>query len=276
MFKGFFKGFFEIRNEPTRWGRLLMGLSCIGLLALAWFLATRDWYGPEGAERLIDRYTLGSPEEVFGTFGVLWFDRAFLRNLLWSLLRLIEGFGLAVIVGVPLGILCGSFKRIEAFFMPLSVFGRNIPISTLLPVTLVLFGMGEKQKVFFYFIATVAFIMFDVARAISEVKDDYLDTAYTLGANRKQVLVKVMVPLAMPDIINSIRLLFGLAFGYVVLAEGINPEYGVGFLIDMTNKKGPREHVWLILILVTLVAYLMDRLFFLLQKRAFAYRYQRR
>ena len=99
------------------------------------------------------------------------------------------------------------------------MFGRNIPVAAADPAALLVFGIGEQQKVMFIFIACVAFIISDTARAIGDVGDRYVDTAYTLGASRWQTIMKVLVPLAMPTVFNSFRLLFGLAFGYIMLAE---------------------------------------------------------
>ena len=102
--------------------------------------------------------------------------------------------------------------------------GRNIPVAAVIPLTFSLFGIGELQKIMFIFIACVAFIVMDTATAIADVSDRYVDTAYTLGASRRQIVMKVLVPLAMPSIFNSLRLLFGLAFGYIMLAEVIQTE----------------------------------------------------
>lgn len=271
-FRAFFSGFFKIRNEPTIFGRALMSSCCIFAILVLWFIATRG----EAEQRMISPQVLGSPEEVFGSFRSLWFDQALLRNLFASLWRVVKGFALAGLVGVPVGILCGTFKRIDAFFAPISIFGRNIPIVTLVPITLMWFGIGEGQKVMFIFTACVAFVMFGAARSVSDVEQDYLDTAYTLGANRSQAITKVLIPLAMPDIFNSMRLLFGLAFGYIILAEMIDMNTGVGKLILVAQRRGPREHVYLILMFITLAAFLLDQLLLLFQRNLFPYRYGRR
>src|SRR5208282_5770999 len=102
------------------------------------------------------------------------------------------------------GVLCGCFPRVNAFFLPLTIFGRNIPIAALIPLTFGLFGIGELQKVMFIFIACVAFIISDTAQAVTEVGMPYVDTAYTLGASRWQVMLKVLVPLALPSVFNSL------------------------------------------------------------------------
>ncbi len=269
---GFFRGFFKIRNEPTMAGRAFMSALCLGAVGALWVYVTR---GATAAERIVSPTALGSPEEVFGSFKGLWFDRALTRNLLVSLWRVIQGFGLAVLVGVPIGILCGAFRRIDAFFAPISVFGRNVPVVALVPLALLWFGTGEAPKIGFLFIACVAFVLVDASRAVGDVASDYLDTAYTLGASRWQVLTKVVIPLALPDIFNSVRLLFGLAFGYIIVAEALDMDSGIGVLIMQSQRRGPREHVYLILLFITVVAYLLDRVLFFLQRRLFPYRYGR-
>jgi len=269
---GFFSGFFKIRDEPSWAGKAVMAFLFIAGIVAAWFYVTA---GDTPSQRLVPPTSLGSPAEVFGSFHSLWFDRALMRNLLASLLRVIEGFGLAALVGVPIGILCGAFYRIDAFFLPLSVFGRNVPIVALLPVVMLWFGTGEALKIGFLFIACVAFILFDSASTIRSVADDYLDTAYTLGASRLQILRKVLIPLAMPDIINSLRLLLGLAFGYIILAEMVDMDSGVGKLIMMSQRRGPKEHVYLVLLFITMVAWIMDRLIWTLQKYLFPYKFGR-
>jgi NitT/TauT family transport system permease protein len=172
--------------------------------------------------------------------------------------------------------LCGCFSRVHAFFTPLILFGRNIPVAALVGLTMVVFGIDDRQKVMFIFIASVAFIVADTARAVLDVGSQYVDTAYTLGAKRWQVILKVLVPLAMPSVFNSLRLLFGLAFGYIMLAELVRTgsEFGgIGNIINVSQHRGPREHIYLILLIIPAVALAIDRLLFWVQKELFPYRY---
>lgn len=270
--KGFFTGFFKIRNEPTVLGKLAMSLLCLAAVGGLWTAVTRGM--PEA--RVVSPSTLGSPEEVFGSFHALWFDRAFMRNLVTSIIRVFEGFGIALLVGLPVGILSGTFFRVEAFFGPISIFGRYVPIYALVPLAFLWFGGGEPTIIGFLFMACVAFVVFDTGQNIRAVANDYLDTAYTLGASRVQVLTKVLIPLAMPEIFNSMRLLFGLCFGYIIVVEALDMSGGgVGVLIMQSQRRGPREHVYLILLLITAAAFLIDRLLFTLQRALFPYRYGR-
>jgi ABC-type nitrate/sulfonate/bicarbonate transport system permease component len=130
--------------------------------------------------------------------------------------------------------------------------------------------------VLFIFIACVAFIVMDTARAIADVSSRYIDTACTLGAKRRQIVLKVLVPLAMPSIFNSLRLLFGLAFGYIMLAEVIQTQDvgGLGSIINFGQSRGGhRTYILLVLMLIPLVALAIDRVLFWVQRQLFPYQY---
>ena len=325
-----------IRDYPSRVECALAGLACVAIVLLVWHVLTVG----EPEQRIIDSYTLPSLGETARSFHSLWFDRALARSAFSSLERVLGGFLLAIAVGVPLGVAAGAFKRLYAFLKPLSIFGRNIPIAALIPLTLIWFGLGEAQKVMFIFLAAAPFIFFDSASAVDSVPDIYLDTAYTLGArftprrglawaglialayglvfglaylavaedpgtaeadaalrvawNRElakvagvgfvlgfllwfpivafQSVRKVLFALALPEIVNSLRLLFGLAFGYIMLAEVINAEHGLGAIIITSQRRGPREHIYLALIIIAVLAFVIDRGILAAQRRLFPYR----
>jgi NitT/TauT family transport system permease protein len=265
---------FEIRQPAPLWQTLAFSLLCLVACGGIWWFLTRG----EGDQRLVSYAVLPSPQETAAEFHSLWFDRGLTRNTLVSLKRVSLGFGLAALVGIPLGVLCGCFTRINAFFIPISLFGRNIPLAALVGLTYAFFGIGEEQKVMFIFIACVAFILSDTAGAIQDVSSQYVDTAYTLGANRWQVILKVLIPLAMPSVFNSLRLLFGLAFGYIMLAETIklgsaSESGGLGDIITTSMRRGPREHVFLVLLIIPVVALGMDRLLYWVQRELFPHRF---
>ena len=257
---------FKLRAEPTLAWRIGAGAASLLFIVGVWTLVT---WGKESEDRIVSKVILPSPVETISSFKELWFERELSRNLVASLLRVVEGFGLAAIVGVPLGVICGAWPRIHSFFMPVSVFGRNVPVSALVPLTLLWFGTDEFQKIMFIFIACVMFIVFDAAQAVAGVHERYVQTALTLGATRPQTFFKVLVPLALPEIFGSLRLLFGLAFGYIILAELINTEHGVGKLIITSQRIGPKEHIYLILVAITTAAYAIDRAFFCMLQRWF-------
>jgi ABC-type nitrate/sulfonate/bicarbonate transport system permease component len=319
-----------IRDAPSYGEGLLFGAGCIGFVLLVWWLLTVG----QGDARLVDAYTLPSPKETFASFPELW-KRELSRSIVISLVRVLGGFLLAASIGVPLGVVAGSYQRLNAFIKPLVIFGRSIPIAALIPLTMVWFGLGEFNKVMFIFLATLAFVIFDTVNTVNAVPDRFIDTAYTLGAHgsRKkgaclaaiagliygllimigwhlmrddtartlttelssakawlrfaagfvmgfalwfpiaghQVLRKVILPLALPDIVNSLRLIFGLAFGYIMLAEVINAKTGIGALIINSQRRGFQEHIYLCLFIITLLAWAIDRAIMLLQRQLFPY-----
>jgi ABC-type nitrate/sulfonate/bicarbonate transport system permease component len=269
---GRFGRLLPLRREIPVWLYILLGVLCVLTCFGLWWFVTRG----EPEERILPYSALPSPRETFESFPSLWFDRELTRNTLTTLKRLGMGFGLAVLIGVPVGVLCGCFSWANAFFLPLTIFGRNIPVAALIPLTLSLFGIGDFQKVMFIFIACVAFVITDTARAVADVGEQYVDTAYTLGASRWQIIMKVLVPLAMPSVFNSLRLLFGLAFGYIMLAEVIkfaDEAGGLGDIINISQRRGPREHIILVLLFIPLVALAIDRLLFWIQRELFPHRY---
>jgi NitT/TauT family transport system permease protein len=267
-------GLFTFRRPVSPIAAIMLGLLCIAMVVGLWWFLTR---GPH-EERIIGHNALPSPAETFSAEQLqdLWKQNKLAANLYVSLRRVVLGFALAAAIAVPLGVLCGCFPWINAFFAPVNVFGRNIPIAALIPLTFALFGIDEQQKIMFIFIAVVAFIMMDTAVAIADVNSRYIDTAYTLGASRWQIVMKVLVPLAMPRLFNSLRLLFGLAFGYIMLAELVTvggEAGGLGNIINVAQRRGHRETIVLVLIVIPAVALVIDRCLFMVQKSLFPHQY---
>ena len=333
---GYLRRWATIRDRPGLVEAIFAGVFCILIILLVWHAVT---VGPV-EQRLVSRSTLPSLTETVRSFPRLWSERALARGAFASLGRVFGGFLLAVVVAVPLGVSAGAFKRLHAFLRPLAIFGRNVPIAALIPLTLIWFGLEEIQKVMFIFLASVSFVFSDTVTAVDGVPDIYLDTAYTLGArttprrgftlaglvaagyavvfalayallvkrssaagdavlrtawNRglltaavgglvvgfllwfpilcHQAVRKVLLALALPDVVNSLRLFFGLAFGYIMLAEVIDAEYGLGHIIIMSQRRGPREHIYLSLIIIAILAFGIDRGLLALQRRLFPYRH---
>jgi NitT/TauT family transport system permease protein len=261
--------FLALRLAPPPMTRRLVGAGAVAVVVLLWWLATMG----SGAEtRLISPVILPGPGEVIRSFPSLLNDRGLLQSIAATLKRVLIGFGLATAIGVPLGILAGSWRVLEAAGSPIALFGRNLPVAALIPLTILWFGIDETQKVMFIFIATVPFIYSDAVAAIVGVPERYVETAQTLGASSTQIVRKVLVALALPDLYNSLRHLFGLAFGYIMLAELINAQHGLGYLLMTSQRRGLSEHIILILIIIGLLAFGIDRLLFWFQRGLFPYR----
>ena len=260
---------FALRIPPAPMTRRLVGAGAVGVVVLIWWLATA---GVGAENRLVSPIILPSPAEVIRSFPSLLNERGLLPSIAATLKRVLVGFGLAVAVGVPLGIIAGAWRVAQAGAAPIALFGRNLPVAALIPLTILWFGIDETQKVMFIFIACIPFVYADAVASITGVPDRYVETAQTLGATPLQIVTKVLVPLALPDIYNSLRHLFGLAFGYIMLAELINAEHGLGYLLMASQRRGMSEHIILILIVIGLLAFGIDRVLFFFQRGLFPHR----
>src|SRR5437867_6045178 len=145
--------------------------------------------------------------------------------------RVFGGFALAAAIGVPLGMLMGAYKPVEAFFEPFVSFARYLPASAFIPLLILWAGVGEKQKLAVIFIGSVFQIILMVALIVGSTRRDLIEAAYTLGANSSAIVRRVMLPGAAPQIAETLRLVLGWAWTYVIVAELVGAESGIGHMI---------------------------------------------
>ena len=211
---------FSLRVPPPRMVRRLLGAGGWRSLVLLWWLATS---GGAAENRLISPVMLPSPREVLASFPSLLNERALLQSIAATLKRVLIGFGLAIVVGVPIGIarriVAGgrSGGRAARAFRPKPAGGGADPADH--PV--VRHRRDAEGDVHLHRLRAVRVLRRRCA-PLPACHDRYVETAQTLGASPRQIVSKVLVALALPDIYGSLRHLFGMAFGYIMLAELIN------------------------------------------------------
>lgn len=255
-------------REPLGWTmRLVLGVIPILAIIGLWALATQG----EFEERWISVAILPSPWEVAGSFPSLWFKSELSRSALLSAGRIVAGFGVALAIALPIGVLMGAFSKVKALFEPLSVFGAYLPIPALLPLTLSLFGMNEKQKIMFLAIAFLVYLLPLFVKALDEVDEIFLQTAYTLGASRRQTVWHVMLGIAWPRIFTAMRMGFGVGWSYIILAELIDTPRGLGHIITVAQRIGPKEHIYLTIVVIVLIAFATDKLWVRIGRMLFPY-----
>ena len=258
-----------LRADPPFYVRMALGFGMVALVLGLWWFLTRG----SATEAIISPVKLPSPGSTFDATDKL-LERDLTDSIIDSLQRVLLGVGLAAAVGVGLGILSGAHRGVSATLSPLVIFLRSVPMGALLPLTLMMFSDGEKQKYMFIFLAVVPFVFSDTVKAVSSVPDRYVETAQTLGASKRQIIQKVLVPLSLPDIITSLRFQFGLALGYIMLAEAGSTfvEHGLGKMIVLSEKRGWTEQVYLLLFIIALLAFVLDILLRTLQRGVFPWR----
>src|SRR5215471_8514797 len=203
--------------------RLGLGILFFVLFFAVWGYATFGGY--------VSKTFLADPLTMIEEGYLLLTRHGFLVDIAMTIWRVVGGFVLAAIVAVPLGILMGAYKPIEAFFEPFVSFSRYLPASAFIPLLILWAGIGETQKLLVIFIGSVFQIIPMVAVSVGSVRRDLVEAALTLGARDSGILMRVLVPASAPGIFEILRLVLGWAWTYVIVAELIGSSSGIGHMI---------------------------------------------
>jgi len=213
----------EPLKPVTHGAKVFLGAAFFVLFLGAWALAT---FGG-----LIDGMFLKDPVYTLRIGWELFAEYNFIRDVGVTIWRVVGGFILAAIVAVPLGILMGAFKAVEAFFEPFVSFARYLPASAFIPLLILWAGVGETQKLLVIFIGSVFQVILMVAVIVGSTRRDLIEAAYTLGADSGGIVKRVMLPGAAPQIAECLRLVLGWAWTYVIVAELVGSSSGIGHMI---------------------------------------------
>jgi NitT/TauT family transport system permease protein len=188
-------------------------------------------------------------------------DGSLALNTAVSVGEIMSGFILASIVAVPLGILMGSFKVAEAAIEPVTNFIRYLPVSALIPLLILWVGIGMEEKVTVIFIGTLFQQLILIADVSRNVPSDLLDVSYTLGASRLTVVTRVLVPATMPGVVDTLRVTLGWAWTYLVIAEFVAANKGLGYFILNSERGLFTDQIFLGIAVIGLLGLLTDQLF---------------
>lgn len=273
-----FNRLFAIRDDVSPLQSVLFVCGFLFIILLVWFLLTRG-DGQTIESRMIHPSILPSPMEIVKAVPtILKPERKLAESAVISIQRIAEGFVIALIIALPLGIAMGTFSRINTFFSPIILVGSYIPIPTILPLTMAWLGIGEEQKVGFLAIASFVFLLPAFVKAIDDIDDVYLNTAYTLGLNKIQLITRVIIPIALPKLYDAMRRGFGVGFTWIIVAEMIGADSGLGYILRQAQSRGGIDNtpiVYLILIVIVLLAFVIDMIWKIGSKQLFPYKEER-
>lgn len=222
---------------PKATGQLLAA-SSVALVLVVWCVLSYVHVNKGGTEPepLVSHFFLPPPDEVFRGLLYLVFNQGLLSAIGVSVVRILKAFALSVVVAVPLGILMGSFEAANKFFDSIMAPLRYLPITAFIPLLILWFGIQEEQKVAFLFLGTFVFLLPVVVDAIKVVPEELVQTAFTLGATKAQVIRTVLIPAALPQIFDSFRVMNAIAWTYIILAEIVNPQNGIGYILRLAEQ----------------------------------------
>lgn len=245
----------QIRGELDSGTRLALGVSGVGAVLLLWVLLT---LGENPIDRVMTPLILPSPGEVLAAFKPLHFDQGLNRSVLMSLARVTAGFLLAALVALPLGVAMAVDNRVRGFFRPLVSVSAYVPIPALVPLSIAWFGIGEEQKVLFLAFAIFIGLLPMVVAALDQVDDIFLKTGFTLGAGAYETVAFIMLPVAAPGLWDALRTMYGVGWSWIILAEVVDAQSGLGFLIQSSQRRSHMDQVYAVLLVIVGIAVLID------------------
>lgn len=221
------------------------------VFVLAWHLAVRV----SGSELFPTPIEVSAGIVELATKGLL------VKYVVASLFRVTIGFGLAVLVGVPLGLICGWIPTLTRALNPMIQVLRPISPIAWIPVAILWFGVDDRAPIFLIFLASVFPITVSSMAAVQSIQPVYLRAARNFGLGRAELFRRVILPATLPQILTAIRIALGIAWLVVVAAEMIAVNSGLGFLIIDARNAGKRYDLVVAgMVLIGLIGLCLDQM----------------
>jgi NitT/TauT family transport system permease protein len=221
------------------------------------------WWATTSAG-LISPLFLPSPGQVWSAFQRLSVSGDLLIDIAFSVFRVSAGFALVVVVSIPIGVLMGAFASIRALLEPIIGIVRYMPAPAFIPLLILYFGVEETPKIMLIFLGGVFFNTLMVMDAVKFVPKELLESAYTLGAKNRQVLLRVIFPSILPSIIDTCRVNIAGAWNLVIVSELVAATEGLGRRISVAQRFLKTDEIFASLIVIGLIGLAIDLLFRLL------------
>ncbi len=184
--------------------------------------------------------------------------QGFLYDIGWTVWRVFGGFAIAALLAVPLGVLMGAYKPVEAFFEPFVSFARYLPASAFIPLLILWAGIGEAQKLAVIFIGSFFQLVLMIAVSVGNTRRDLVEAAYTLGAGDRGIVTRVLMPSSAPEIAETLRMVLGWAWTYVIVAELIGASSGIGHMITDSQALLATDQIIFGIIVIGLIGLVTD------------------
>ncbi len=210
-------------REVSPGARSGLGLLFFVLFFAVWAFATLGGF--------VSKTFLADPITMVRSGWTLLAEQGFAKDIGFTVWRVLGGFLLAALIAVPLGVAMGAYKGIEAFFEPFVSFARYLPASAFIPLLILWAGIGEAQKLSLIFLGSFFQLVLMIAMQVGGIRRDLVEAAYTLGASDWGIVKRVLLPAAAPQVAETLRLVLGWAWTYVIVAELIGASNGIGHMI---------------------------------------------
>jgi NitT/TauT family transport system permease protein len=265
--KASWQSLWVIRGSLSRNAYILLALAGFVLPIAAWWLLS--------ISGLVEKVFMPGPIDVL-TRTLAWFkDEALMGDIWISTYRVFAGFALSAILAIPLGVLIGTYPPMKAMFEPLMDFIRYMPAVAFIPLVMLWVGIDESSKIAIIFIGTFFQMVLMVAEDIRRVPANQIEAAHTMGANRSEIVSLVIFQSAKPALLDTLRVTMGWAWTYLVVAELVAANSGLGYSILRAQRFMQTDKIFAGIILIGLIGLAIDQLFRLLHRKSFPWLYQR-
>lgn len=238
-------------------------------LAVAGLLLPLVGWGLLAALGRVDPVFLPGPGQVLERIRLWAVEDALLADAGISILRVVSGWALAALIALPLGLLIGTWRAAQALLEPLTDFIRYMPAVAFIPLVMLWVGIDEGAKVAIIFIGTFFQMVLMVAEDVRRVPMAQIEAAQTMGATRAEIVERVIVPSAKPALLDTLRITMGWAWTYLVVAELVAANSGLGFAILKAQRFLQTDKIFAGILLIGLIGLAIDQLFRLAHRRAF-------
>ena len=221
------------------------------ILLAVWFLATLD-----GAS-----FFVPTPQLLVETFSSTWTADRFLSDVFPSLGRLLVGIILSILLGIGAGLLIGSFRWLRALFEPTMEFFRAMPPPVLIPVIMLLVGVGDEMKISVIVLGAVWPILLNTIEGVRSMDEVLADTSRTYGMTKFNSVRYLILPSAMPQIMAGIRQSLSIALILMVISEMFASTEGLGFTIVQFQRSFAIPEMWSGIVLLGLIGVLLSFIF---------------
>lgn len=233
--------------------KVVLGVSFFVLFFAVWSIATFGGF--------VSKIFLADPLAMVRSGWDLLVNQGFGKDIGMTVSRVLGGFLIATLFALPLGIAMGAYKPIEAFFEPFVSFARYLPASAFIPLLILWAGIGEAQKLSVIFIGSFFQLVLMIAVIVGNTRRDLVEAAYTLGSTDTSLIKRVLLPGAAPEIAETLRMVLGWAWTYVIVAELIGASSGIGHMITDSQALLATDQIIFGIIVIGLIGLVSDFLF---------------
>jgi len=260
---GFWRRAFALRGRLSR-------TTEVGLAVLAFVVLLAAWTVVVATSSIKPQY-MPPISSILRALYDLFADFNFTEDIWISVVRVGIAFLLSAVMAIPIGILMGVYRVIGAMSEPVIDLIRYLPVPALVPLTVIWLGIGEESKIALLWMGTFFQLVLLIADDTKRVPQEYVEIAYTLGAKQRHVLILVILRSILPTMVDSLRITLGWCWSYVILAEIVAANEGIGHVIWASRRFGKTPEVMAGVITIGLIGLLSDQLIRFAHRRMFPY-----